>query len=1272
MPEKPDKPHRIRVRTLDGNPRDQSALNKLRSNQLGMPHLDIIATNVAAEFIICASKDAHIEQVRAKLQSAGLEVIEGGDTAVAAPAAPKPAPQQPREGRYQQQRGSHPQRSREQQRPRQGPQQGSVSTAQPLPGKPYGFVSLPKDFVTAPPIWHDGTSSAGRLSGEIRFELETLTPLLVGWERGQVGDNESDWPVPTHLDGVGQLANHKSVLCPLRAPWGKRPVIIPGDSLKGLLRHELGALLGAPMEHVAERSYSYRPNALFPNQPNPRLIARIARVPHDGVVMKALDENTQVRVPTKLELLSTELRYDKRGKLHTNYYRFDDVSGATYRGGQGAGEKLNSKRNLHKKLTVNPSPPTETATLSPAVQDGYLATIRHLINEASGHFSERHPDVPKVVTGDAARSRILKAAQEEVFQPGDLIWVEWDTEKKCIVSLGWHYYYRWAYTDTVRKTGGKLERHGLFPLEAERSLDGNKGDKHRPPKELSWVRRLFGYTGDNEGSAGIGTGDHAQFMGRVFVNAALEVVGENDSDDGRFLKPTFLKELGMPRPSAVEHYLKQPHHPRPRPSDNATLVTYGDAAGYDTPGELAGRKFYLDRKDAYGPDGKGLVPGPAADHSDANRQNDRSTLALEASKPGRKFRFTVRFRDLDPTELAAILVALCPDQFKGVLGGTHQDGYCSKLGYARPLGWGSVHIEAKQLLLLDEASEVPTLKPEANLSDWAAKHHRKTATQDEWLAIHRRNHPDAADYPRAAGNENIYTYHTRLRAEHSRNRRYKMRTLLIMTTGQTDVQFVKDGQRHKLDGKTCGTLHDAIKERSWTVVDTPPSRSGDPINELPDGDLVLCTPKLDAVLAHIAPNLPTSVLILETQREYPSDPRHTGEFMERRLRDRGVEHVTRLAFLTDKEHLEDTSNDFDAVVRRSVVATLSDAIADATAGLEKGDRVFVATTGGLAAANELINELVRLHCIGGPTAAVLEVPDGKNGEKDDRAVEEKFHPAAGYRARWHALSLVEKGNLLGAWGAVSHLEGTPGQEWTQVIKWLSQFASSLPFEPPLPQDSGLAVLGHRRMAVRAALRVELALRAGDIPRAVHGTVAFFESALWDHLLEHFERDPNDARFLKLKAGAVAPTGTLLRDGDNDDLNCPFEQKSRSDGQAWYWFHESGAGRFARDYVKSDPLKKLTDAINQVKALRNDVAHNEPTPTLMENARTRMQKAKLWSDTDQFLSQPLVQDVLRELGEENSQDLLANLLAEIRLRLRAPSAEDSRRGRAWSSEVCDDR
>lgn len=757
MAGKPDKQHRIRVRTLDGKPRDQGAINKLKSNQLGMPHLDIVATTVASELIICASKSTHIEQVRSKLQGAGLEAIDGGDTTIPATAAPRPAQQQ-----QQQRSGGFQQQHRGAQQYRGGPHRGGgqqgrqgapASNAEPLPGKPYGFVGIPKDLKTATPIWHDGTSSKGRLSGEIRFELETLTPLLVGWERGQVGDDENDWPVPADLPNVGRLKDKKSVLCPLRAPWGKRPVVIPGDSLKGLLRHELGALLGAPMERVAERSYSYRPNAMYPLKPENRfLVPRLARVLKDHVETKPLVGDHHARVPTRLELFPAALEYNK--KANKLDYRFDHQGGSPYRGGQGAGQKLNSRPSVHKSLTVLNPATTETFDVPQVAQDGYLATVRHLVDLDHGHFSERHPDVPKIITGEAARTRILKAAKDEVFQPGDFVWVEWDTEKKSIVSLGWHYYYRWAYSDSVRKTGGKLERHGLFPLDKEREKDGDA------PKELSLVRRLLGYTRDNEGSVGIGDGDHTQLMGRVFVNAGLEVVGANDRDEDRFLKPTFLKELGIPRPSAVEHYLKQPHHPRSRPSDNATLRTYGDAIGYDEPGELAGRKFYLDRKDAV-----------AEDASDTNRQNDRSTLALEASKPGRKFRFTVRFRDLDASELAAILVALSPDQFKSVLDGTHSDSYCSKLGYARPLGWGSVRIESKTLLLLDEAEDAPTLRPEANLADWVKAYHKKTDKQGEWLAIHRRNHPNARDY--RDGQKHIYTFHTRLRAEHSRNRRYR-------------------------------------------------------------------------------------------------------------------------------------------------------------------------------------------------------------------------------------------------------------------------------------------------------------------------------------------------------------------------------------------------------------------------------------------------------------------------------------------------------------------
>lgn len=792
----------IRVRTANGKPREWTTIRK---DLGGHSFIRVYPQPHDGEFIITADSPKQLGGIRAGLPTAGLEEMVGGDTCNATSPSSPPV-----------RRGDLPQRSSSSHHPHTRPPPARSSPFPDLTKKPYGFVALPKELATSAPIWHDGASSEDRLTGEIRFELRTLTPLLVGWERRALKDVEGAWAVPfrkvpraecksvveeaaRHLhpdasdadedrrarnqqkaeqrrreylestqdhvidvkvQGAGWSIDSKSVLCPLRAEWDERPVIIPGDSLKGLLRHELGALLGAPMERVAERSYSYRPNAAYPKETTGRyLVPRLARVPRDSVKLQPLDDGHEARVPTRLELFPAELEYNKKAKRFD--YFFDQGTRAhNYRGGQGAGEKLFSKVRVHTSLTLRQSESTEIVDVPATAQQGYLDTLRHLI-DADGHFAKRHPDVQDSSKGDEARCRIFQAAKNDVFHPGDFVWVEWDTKAERIVSLGWHYYYRWAYTDSVRKDADapRLERHGLFPLDAER-----KSDSDGAPSRLSPVRRLFGYVGDDEGSAGIGEGNHAQLMGRVFVNAGLEVVAKDEPDNTRFLAPTFLKELGLPRPSAVEHYLQQPHHPKLRPSDRAKLATYGDATGYDEPGELAGRKFYLDRKDAYS-------GAPWEDATSPNRLNERSTLALEASKRGRTFRFTVRFRDLDATELAAILVALCPEQFKRVLGGTHAEGYCSKLGYARPLGWGSVRIEAKGLLLLDDECGTPALRPEADLESWVERHHQKTETQDAWLAIHRRHHPDAADYPRKSGE--VYTFHTSLRADHSRDRRYK-------------------------------------------------------------------------------------------------------------------------------------------------------------------------------------------------------------------------------------------------------------------------------------------------------------------------------------------------------------------------------------------------------------------------------------------------------------------------------------------------------------------
>lgn len=475
-----------------------------------------------------------------------------------------------------------------------------------------------------------------------------------------------------------------------------------------------------------------------------------------------------------------------------------------------------------------------------------------------------------------------------------------------------------------------------------------------------------------------------------------------------------------------------------------------------------------------------------------------------------------------------------------------------------------------------------------------------------------------------------------------------MKTLLILTVGQTDVQLVKDGKRQKLDGNRCGELHDIIKQHSWSLVDTPRERSGDIItvdalNDLLQGKrkLELCTPKLDALLPKLGDLHALSVLILETNRKDPRDPRLAGEIVEYRLRSLGTENVERSAFLSDQENLEDPDHDADAVVRREVVKSLSKAISKATNQLTTNDRVFVATTGGLAAANEVINELTRLHCVGGPKVIALEIPDAYRGGYDDQAVEEKFHPAAAIRARWHALDLIQKGNLLAAWGAVSHLKNQTGQEWIKVVRWLADFAASL----PIAEECDIEVLKHPKIAVRAALRVELALRAGDIPRAVHGTVAFFEAALWDWLRQ---RD-----FAK-EDGA---TGGDPDKGFTFPANPP-DKRFRKKKSKWYINDfRDGQQEWVTTLGKSGLSNYFSALTDDIRDLRNDVAHNEPTQQRTQSATSSMQSANLWSTDNppSFLSQQLVQEVLRELGEPQPETLCTKLIEDVRARLLSISA-----------------
>ncbi len=486
-----------------------------------------------------------------------------------------------------------------------------------------------------------------------------------------------------------------------------------------------------------------------------------------------------------------------------------------------------------------------------------------------------------------------------------------------------------------------------------------------------------------------------------------------------------------------------------------------------------------------------------------------------------------------------------------------------------------------------------------------------------------------------------------------------MKTLLILTTGQTDVQLIVGDKRQEFKKNQCGRLHVELEERKdWCILTAPDIKMEGEVIDLPSEAFSICTPKLDAVLQYLNTNgfAVTNVLILETRRN-PSvehgDPRAAGIVLERRLReclDPDLD-IHRVAYLQENERYDDQKN----IIRRDVVKRLDQAIREATQKISNG-QVVVATTGGIPVIALLVDEMVQLYAELGASVELVEVADSAKRIPPTKDIAILRHsvpePTESYRARRNALDLINHGNFLGAWGAVKHLDSDEVErEWTRVVEWLSLFAASM----PLPPECDILVLKHRLMSVSAALRVELALRAGDVARAVHGTVAFFESALWDHLFNHYERHKTKHRWFRLNP--TPPEGLVRIKGITEAKNHgrPFEVTGTENGITWYRIIEEDvcAKHIVEHYLQKKALYRLSEVVRRVRYLRNDVAHNEPTPSLMAGARRQMVKEGLWSSDGRFLTQGLIRDVLAELGEPHPENLCNNLIMTVRERLLYP-------------------
>ncbi len=684
---------------------------------------------------------------------------------------------------------------------------------------PYHFVPpYLQHAVIDKPVFHDGRPTKEvRYSGELHCTLTALTPLLAANDQysvdtvqdaikhGEFVELPNDWQVPCRVKA------DKKVLEPLRLDDGR--VVINGAALKGMLRHSFSALLAAPMERVAEHTYSYRPNTKVGGNKRTCHPAVVIAADSETITVKVLPDardalfvrdnafsklgsprpNTPVRgsfkglKTQKQRLLSSNINAEvKLDHIYFNYA--GGIDGEGYLAGAFQPPVQVYHHVLVEKEVFDNA---KEYKISRAVMAHYDATQEHLKDSKTGHLRDEHP-LTKNLNVEATAKAITRYT-DSVRTPHQLIYVELEDNSE-IVSLGHHFRYRWRYADTVRKSNLRT-RKILKPLESEVVKDT---DESNAPTALSAARLLFGYVSgeQNEGTKKIGRKDFQRFAGRVTFNMAVEVISSDiaNNDDERFLNPDKaavvpLKILGMPRPSAVEFYLNQENTKLRK--DGGTLTTYGDILGEVT-GELNGRKFYLHQPDAA--DDLSCY----TDETNEVLEGNQATLARFVSKPSTEFRVTLRFRDLRSWELGALLVTLEPEQLvskfreNAVRLDKNLQDYCQwlekrlpleqplfahKLGHGRPLGLGSVHIKIDNMNCWSNAIHEAVTNKQDLKNDAIQAFFAKLPVQDQsyskmitqWLGVHLYRGESRAEYPEKDGNS--FNFHTALRAKHLAGRR---------------------------------------------------------------------------------------------------------------------------------------------------------------------------------------------------------------------------------------------------------------------------------------------------------------------------------------------------------------------------------------------------------------------------------------------------------------------------------------------------------------------
>ena len=250
-------------------------------------------------------------------------------------------------------------------------------------------------------------------------------------------------------------------------------------------------------------------------------------------------------------------------------------------------------------------------------------------------------------------------------------------------------------------TGTITDVKDIFPVMISRELyenspEGLLDQSLRPATELeklSPADRLFGWAPQGQGS----DGGYKSRIRVVCEDSECPTILEDFEN-----KPLPLTILGQPKPEQGRFYVAADRDGTPQDG-----VSKQDA-GYDKNGkkQLRGRKHYWHHK------GLEAVKGKAEDYWDPSdpskdqkreyirtgRKEDTQNRSIKGwIEPGNEFEATLYVQNLQPEEVGALLWLLTLNDNLG----EGDDKRYFKLGYGKPLGFGSVKIEIDKKRLED-------------------------------------------------------------------------------------------------------------------------------------------------------------------------------------------------------------------------------------------------------------------------------------------------------------------------------------------------------------------------------------------------------------------------------------------------------------------------------------------------------------------------------------------------------------------------------------------